>query len=581
MKFSNIPTAYLFMQLAKQNEITDVVISPGSRNAPLALSFTLNNNFNAYSIVDERAAGFFALGIAKKKKKPVILICTSGSALLNYYPAVAEAYYSQIPLIVASADRPSYKIDIGDGQTIQQNGVFNKLVAFCEALQQDVCHATNEIELFAPHLLTKSQEEIESFNNKAIQKAIFLSYSKQLPVHLNFPFEESLYGISENPPSIIPESTETTYENDLQSFEISSKIRESWKSYKKKMIIIGGWQPTKIEKQLLFELTDDESILVFSETTSNCFHDNFINSIDSIIAPIEKSIYVEEQFKDLQPELILTIGGQIVSKKIKTFLRRYKALEHWHLGKNKALNTFYCLTSHLNCTPEHFFKAMIAEVHCKNDYRRFWLEKKNTFLAKREDYISKIPFSDFWVFYTLQKNLPSAIDLHLANSSSVRYSQLMPLNKTCVVYSNRGTSGIEGSTSTAIGGHQADPDKLVVLITGDLSFFYDITALWSNYIKSNFRIILLNNKGGGIFRILPGTKSLPYFETFFETQHNRSAKLICEDFGFDYNFVDCKKDLELTLKNFYDIKDQPKLLEVNTPRELNDEILLNFFDYLI
>ncbi|MAJ31655.1 MAG: 2-succinyl-5-enolpyruvyl-6-hydroxy-3-cyclohexene-1-carboxylic-acid synthase, partial [Flavobacteriaceae bacterium] len=504
MKFSNIPTAYLFMQLAKQNEITDVVISPGSRNAPLALSFTLNNNFNAYSIVDERAAGFFALGIAKKKKKPVILICTSGSALLNYYPAVAEAYYSQIPLIVASADRPSYKIDIGDGQTIQQNGVFNKLVAFCEALEQDVCHATNEIELFAPHLLTKSQEEIESFNNKAIQKAISLSYSKQLPVHLNFPFEESLYGISENPPSIIPEPTATTYESDLQSFEISSKIRESWKSYKKKMIIIGGWQPTKIEKQLLFELTDDESILVFSETTSNCFHDNFINSIDSIIAPIEKSIYVEEQFKDLQPELILTIGGQIVSKKIKTFLRRYKALEHWHLGKNKALNTFYCLTSHLNCTPEYFFKAMIAEVRCKNDYRGFWLEKKNTFLAKREDYISKIPFSDFWVFYTLQKNLPSAIDLHLANSSSVRYSQLMPLNKTCVVYSNRGTSGIEGSTSTAIGGHQADPDKFVVLITGDLSFFYDINALWSNYIKSNFRIILLNNKGGGIFRILPG-----------------------------------------------------------------------------
>ncbi len=581
MKFSNIPTAYLFMQLAKQNEITDVVISPGSRNAPLALSFTLNDNFNAYSIIDERAAGFFALGIAKKKKKPVILICTSGSALLNYYPAVAEAYYSQIPLIIASADRPSYKIDIGDGQTIQQNGVFNKLVAFCEALEQDVCHATNEIELFAPHLLTKSQDEIESFNIRAIQKAMAVSYSKQLPVHLNFPFEESLYGIGENPPSSILKSKEISFENDSQLFEISSKTRKLWKSYKKKMIIIGGWQPTELEKKLLFELTDDESILVFSETTSNCFHDNFINSIDSIIAPIEKSIDIEEQFKTLQPELILTIGGQIVSKKIKTFLRRFKAVEHWHLGKNKALNTFYCLTAHLNCAPEQFFNAMLQEDRCKYDYRGCWLEKKNSFLAKREDYISEIPFSDFWAFYTLQKNLPSSIDLHLANSSSVRYSQLMPLNKTCVVYANRGTSGIEGSTSTAIGAHQVNPDKLVVLITGDLSFFYDINALWSNYIKPNFRIILLNNKGGGIFRILPGTKALPHFETFFETQHNRNAKLVSEDFGFEYNFADSKEVLEQALNNFYAITESPKLLEVKTPRELNDEILLNFFEYLI
>jgi 2-succinyl-5-enolpyruvyl-6-hydroxy-3-cyclohexene-1-carboxylate synthase len=157
----------------------------------------------------------------------------------------------------------------------------------------------------------------------------------------------------------------------------------------------------------------------------------------------------------------------------------------------------------------------------------------------------------------------------------------MPLNKTCVVYANRGTSGIEGSTSTAIGAHQVDPDKLVVLITGDLSFFYDINALWSNYIKPNFRIILLNNKGGGIFRILPGTKALPHFETFFETQHNRNAKLVSEDFGFKYNFTDSKEGLEQALKNFYTITDHPKLLEVKTPRELNDEILLNFFEYLI
>jgi 2-succinyl-5-enolpyruvyl-6-hydroxy-3-cyclohexene-1-carboxylate synthase len=224
---------------------------------------------------------------------------------------------------------------------------------------------------------------------------------------------------------------------------------------------------------------------------------------------------------------------------------------------------------------------MLGQERQQYDYRGHWLNKKKTFLTKREDYIEEIAFSDFWAFYTIQKNLPTDLDVHLANSSSVRYSQLMPLDKSCVVYANRGTSGIEGSTSTAIGGHQVNPEKGTVLITGDLSFFYDINALWSNYIKPNFRIIVMNNQGGGIFRILPGTKSLPHFETFFETQHNRNAKLVSEEFGFEYISADSKKSLVEALKNFYSPSTKPKLLEVNTPRELNDELLLNFFDYLI
>ena len=164
-------------------------------------------------------------------------------------------------------------------------------------------------------------------------------------------------------------------------------------------------------------------------------------------------------------------------------MRRYKAAEHWHLGKNKALNTFYCLTEHLNCEPSDFFQAMLGQELQQYDYRGHWLNKKKTFLTKREDFIDKIAFSDFWAFYTIQKNLPADLDVHLANSSSVRYSQLMPLDKSCVVYANRGTSGIEGSTSTAIGGHQVNPEKGTVLITGDLSFF--MTSMHCGAITSN------------------------------------------------------------------------------------------------
>ena len=145
MKYSVIPVAQTIILSCLNFKFYNVVISPGSRNVPLAIPFASNENFKCYSIVDERSAAFFALGLSQKSNQPTILVCTSGSALLNYYPAIAEAFYSEIPLIILSADRPSYKLNIGDGQTINQNKVFEKNILYSKSLKQDCIHATEEI----------------------------------------------------------------------------------------------------------------------------------------------------------------------------------------------------------------------------------------------------------------------------------------------------------------------------------------------------------------------------------------------------------------------------------------------------
>ena len=175
--------------------------------------------------------------------------------------------------------------------------------------------------------------------------------------------------------------------------------------------------------------------------------------------------------------------------------------------------------------------------------------------------------------------MPSDTILQLGNSSTVRYAQLFDLNKTIQVFCNRGTSGIDGSTSTAIG-YAVVSNRLTTLITGDLSFFYDSNALWNQYIPNNFRIIVINNQGGGIFRILPGNKNTDYFERFFETSHSLTAKHLCKMYNFEYDSASTEKQLKLQLKSFFEDSNTPKLLEVFTPRTINDEVLLEYFNYI-
>ena len=582
MEQSSIPTAQILVRQCKAYGIENIVISPGSRNAPLTLSFTEDPFFTCYSIVDERSAAFFAMGIAQQIRKPVAALCTSGSALLNYYPAVAEAFYSDIPLVILSADRPVYKIDIGDGQTIRQDNVFDRHIGYSANLKQDVSHATDRLERYAPDLLGNeapeiTQRKVENFNEEEIQNALALTTAENAPVHINIPFEEPLYDMvlkNEEVNELVDQDDSTIDHFDIDGFA------SIWNGAKRKMVLVGTNPPNDIEQQYLDSFSQDPSILVLTETTSNLHHQTFFSSIDSLIAPVEKSKNKKELFEALRPEVLLTFGGLIVSKKIKAFMREYKPEHHWHIDSKKANDTFFGLTHHFKMHPNSFFKKFLPQIKpSSGEYFDFWNARKKHYKKNRKQYLKEIPFSDLLVFEKVLKCIPNDYQLQLANSSTVRYAQLFDLNPSLKVFCNRGTSGIDGSVSTAVGAALHD-DSPTLLITGDLSFLYDSNGLWNNYLRPDFRIIVINNEGGGIFRILPGHRETENFKTFFETPQDLQLSHLCEMYGFDFVSANSETSLEKSLESFYDFSRRPKLLEIKTPSAVNNRILLQYFDFI-
>ncbi|AEH02152.1 2-succinyl-5-enolpyruvyl-6-hydroxy-3-cyclohexene-1-carboxylate synthase [Lacinutrix sp. 5H-3-7-4] len=579
MKYPKIPLAQTVVQLLKAKNIQHIVLSPGSRNAPLTIGFTYHTFFKCYSVVDERCAAFFAMGIAQQIQQPVAVVCTSGSALLNYYPAVAEAFYSNIPLVVLSADRPKHLIGIGDGQTINQEHVFKNHILYSANLKQDLNEENklekdnlpiiksieNKIEKYL-----ELQETIQNYNEKEINTALNISISKNGPVHVNIPFNEPLYDIVEEltvSPQLMPIKESNLEIENLEAF------KTIWKASKRKLVLVGVNQPDSVAQKHLDNLAEDDSVLVLTETTSNIHHDKFIPGIDKLIGAFN-----QDDFKKLQPEIVLTFGGLVVSKKIKKLLREFKPKHHWHVGEHNANDTFFVLDKVFKTSVNRFFSKFLENTTTvKSDYNPYWLAQFNNRRKKHKTYMEAIPFSDFQVFNQLLSTIPDNSILQVGNSSAIRYTQLFDLNKTIKVFCNRGTSGIDGSTSTAIG-TAAIAQEQTVFITGDLSFFYDSNALWNKYIPKNFRIIVINNSGGGIFRILPGHKNTSNFDEFFETKHNLTAKQLCSMYDFEY--VQANSEIELTqnLTQFYLKSNKPKLLEVFTPSKINDTILLNYFN---
>ena len=553
MKFSNKKLSQTVTQLCVAKGIRNIVISPGSRNAPLTIGFTENKNFKNYSIVDERCAAFFALGIAQQLDEPVALVCSSGSALLNYYPAISESFYSDIPLVILSADRPSELINIGDGQTIQQENVF----------QNHILESANCIEGDAYNL----------FNEAIINSALNTAISKKGPVHINLPFSEPLYKTTENL-TITAKSTPILVAAKKVNEDLNPFVKK-WNGAKKKLILVGVLKPNSIEKKYLDILAKDESIIVLTETTSNLHDKNFFPAIDQLIASFDKNELI-----NFEPEILLTFGGMVISKKIKALLRDYSPKEHWHIDPKKANDTFFYLTHHFKTTVNLFFNEFLPKiVPVKSNYQSNYLYVKEYRLKRHKEYISIIPYSDLKIFSAIVNIMPKNMQLQLSNSSTIRYAQFFNFDKRIDVFCNRGTSGIDGSTSTAIGAAVVSK-KETLCITGDLSFLYDSNALWNNYMPSNFKIIVINNGGGGIFRILPGEKNTDNFDTYFETKHQFTAFHLCEMYNLEYTMIHCESELNRNLKSFFSSSDTPKLLEIFTPSEINDQVLLEYFNFL-
>ena len=559
MNFSKNILAQSITDLCFKKNIKNIVISPGSRNAPLTLGFNLHPYFKTYSVVDERAAAFFALGIAQQVKFPVVLVCTSGSALLNYYPAISEAYYSNIPLVILSADRPERLLNIGDGQTINQKNVFDKNIGYSENLNQNDNYYLN---LFG----------LRDNNQDKINKALNFSIEKQTPVHINIPFSEPLYEITN---SLSVNTINKLPGLNNQNIKNISSFRNKWQNSIKKIILIGVSSPDILCKKSIDLLASDSSLLVLTENTSNVYHPSFCNKIDQLIAPL-----TNKELKEFRPEILITIGGMIISKKIKAIFRDNKPKEHWHIGIHDANDTFFCLTKHFKTIPNNIISKLYENFNDNGtDYHNKW----DLIISKRKEkhkkYLSKLIYCDFKVFDYVLKSIPSNSMLQVSNSSAIRYTQLFDIDSSINVFCNRGTSGIDGSTSTAIGAASVFKGN-TVFITGDLSFFYDSNALWNNFIPTSFRIILINNKGGGIFKILTKDNNTELFKKFFETKHDLYAKDLCNMYGFEYFSSDDEDKLKNVLNDFYNQSEKPRLLEVITDNDYNQDYLLNYFDYI-
>lgn len=528
------------------NKIVHVVISPGSRNAPLTIGFTNHPSIKTYSIVDERSAAFFALGIAQQTKKPVAVVCTSGSALLNYYPAISEAFYSDIPLIVISADRPKHLIDIGDGQAIRQENVFQN------------------------HILSSVNLDANSDTNlDLIQDVLKFSIEKKGPVHINVPFDEPLYEVTDK----ILELDEVNYtftETPIPVDELQT-YADVWNKSTKKMVLIGANYSDELLQIQLDKICKDESVIVLTETTSNVYHTKFINSIDKVIFPL-KDVDLEQ----LKPEILLTLGGMIVSKKIKQYLRKFQPKHHWHVDSKRAFDTYFCLEKHFNISAQLFFSQFFfLSEEKESNYQQSWLKLKESRKESHQQYLSNCNYSDLKVFESILESIPNNSQLQLGNSSIIRYSQLFDIKTSLTAFCNRGTSGIDGSTSTAIGASTVVKNQ-TLFITGDISFFYDSNALWNKNIKNNFRIILINNNGGGIFKFIAGPQKTNALQ-YFETPHGLNAEHLCKMFGFEYQTATNIDEVKNSLADFYSESNSPKLLEIFTPSQENDIILKQYF----
>jgi 2-succinyl-5-enolpyruvyl-6-hydroxy-3-cyclohexene-1-carboxylate synthase len=555
---SDKPIVKALVELCHLHGVEQVIISPGSRNAPLIISFTGYEKFECLSIVDERSAAYFALGLARETGKPVALVCTSGTAALNYAPAVAEAFYQQIPLVVITADRPKEWINQSDGQAIDQPGIYRNFIRYQCTLP-----------------LSGGHSDDEWYMNRMLNEA-FAKCTGQVPgpIHINVPMREPLYGktVYSNKPA---RKIEMVTGDSLLSEEAISLLISEIERYERVMIITGALHQTNQLKSAL-EILASKGVVILTETLSNLESSLFIGNMDRVVSTI-----TEDEQLLFSPDMLITLDVPVLSKMVKSLLRERKPNIHWHFSNQEEITDTYQALSRVIKGNANQILGQVAERMAPREKRfsETWQKRVALSTERHNQFFEKLSWSDLKLFQILSDTFMPAMQVHLGNSTPVRYAQLFDWTPGQQWYANRGTSGIDGCVSSASGAAYGT-EKPVLLITGDLSFFYDSNGLWHKYLPATFRLIVINNGGGGIFRFIPGPADTDDLEQFFEARHTTSCKGIAETFGLSY--ISAKNDEELTdaLTNFFDQSNKPKLLEVFTPSVENGLSLKKYFKYL-
>lgn len=540
--------------------IKDAVVSPGSRNAPLIRVLALETEITKHIIVDERSAAFFAIGLASMRKTPVVLVCTSGSAMLNYAPALAEAYYRCIPLLVITADRPTEWIDQDDSQTINQFKGLDNIVKR------------------SYDLTPTDSADGQWFLNRIINDAVLCCQSgRPGPVHINVRISNP--GMSIGKPmeniriihSVSPPAAMTTADARALGRNIASP---------KKVMIVAGFLPpsTKINRAIC-RLADIPNIVVLTETIANLHCDRAIQSIDATLAAMPR-----EDIDRFCPDILITFGGAIVSRHIKQFLRQNKPKEHWYIGPmDTTIDCFQSLTLRIEIEPEIFLPQLASamqphRIDCS--YATDWEVLKNRALSIRQSFTSRIPWSDFKAFSLLIPRIPRKFNVQYSNGTPIRYAQIFGEHQYHRCDCNRGVSGIDGCTSTAIGASVGYKDNVTLLISGDMSAMYDIGALTLRQVNSNFKLIVIDNDGGGIFKFINSTRHLDIVNQYFSVPSHLNIGDIANACGFRCFDVYCEEDLQRQVDLFFSETQKPALMTIHTDGTLSADILTEFFNFV-
>jgi len=540
-------------EICARQGVKKVIIAPGSRNAPLIFAFTAQPELQCLSITDERSAAYFALGLAQQSGEAVALVCTSGTAVLNFAPAIAEAYYQNLPLLVFTADRPAEMIDQADGQTLRQSNIFGNYIKASFDLPVE----------------TVVSSDLQ-FSDRQVSQAIDTALSfPQGPVQINVPMREPIYTAlpetHSNPKIIKTIAAEVSPTN-----ESLETLKKMWTSFERKLVLFGVYPKNEQLNALANLLANEPDIVVVGENLSNISGDKIITSPESFFS----SLSTEEKAA-FKPDLLITIGHSSICKQIKLYLREFQPAEQWQFESSLPyIDTYKSLTTIIpGSAVDVLGKMPLGKI--LSDYSEVFQNQNNTIAKRHNAFVTDAPLSDMSAVTNLLKLAPKETTLHLANSTSVRWTQLFPTRSDLTYLCNRGTSGIDGSLSTAAGYAYASKQPTVFL-TGDLSFIYDSNGLWNNYIGDNFKIIVLNNNGGNIFRFIGDKQLMEKSLDFFTTPHQVKIKSLVEAYGLNYLACEKTEDLEESLKYLFNA-DKATVLEIFTDSDLNTENYKGYF----
>ncbi len=564
MQTSAKPQCDILVELLKQHGVREAVISPGSRCTPLVIAISRCVEINSTVVIDERSAAFIALGKASASTNPVVLVCTSGTAVLNYAPAVAEAFYRHVPLIIVSADRPLEWIDQDDSQTLRQFEALDKFVK----RSYDI-----------PDLCIGQQQQW--YANRLINDALTMCVASQPgPVHINMQFDNPLNATREFEQTHWNSRTITAYTplhrlSETEIWELAQTVCSS-----PKVMIIGGFHrpDTRLLKSLENISLNHGNVTVLCETVANMPSPNFIHDIDATL-----SVLTAENIKQMRPDIVITFGGAIVSRMVKKFIREADFCSHWHIGDTDiTVDCFLHLERHIRMSASGFFTQLEAALSnlptTDSDYACKWATISAESKLLHNAFLTTAPWTTLTATNYIFKNIPAGWALQLSNGTSIRYAQLFPAKQVSRSDCNRGVSGIDGCTSTAIGASTVSATT-TLLITGDMSAIYDMGAFAAPCISPKFKVIVLCNGGGEIFRFIDSTRCLPQLDrSIAVADRDYPIDKIASTFGFDIYYATSMDELQQQFSEFCCEQSRPAMLCVYTPGQLSADILRAYFE---